>query len=280
MAKKESAPQFYVSRINTVVVNYEVYIMKATEKILYSLLLLLAGGCVGLIFYGGLFMQDGQATFATMISNVVVFLVVGLIAIKMFMSNVVEALRKKRLTKLRKEFCDFASTLTTALSSGMNMNDALNASYQDLCNQHSEEAMIVQEVREILNGINNNIPVEDMLADFGSRSGVPDIANFATVFATCYRTGGNIMSVVRRTSEIISEKTMIASEIETAVTSNKMQANIMNVLPIIIVLMMRLMSQEFAASFGTIIGVIGLTVSAGISIGAYRMSQKIMDIKG
>jgi tight adherence protein B len=119
-----------------------------------------------------------------------------------------------------------------------------------------------------------------MIADFGVRSGIPDIENFAVVFSTCFRTGGNIKSVVRRTTEVISEKLIIASEIETTITSNKMQMTIMNVLPIFIVFMMRTMSAEFAASFASIIGVIVLTISIAMFIAAYKWGQKIMDIKG
>lgn len=280
MAKKETGPQYYVSKINTQVLNYDVYVMKKTEKFLYMILLFIAGGAVGLIFYGGLFKEDGQATLMTNISNLVVFALVGILAIKYFLPTITASLKNKRTEKLKKQFCDFAAALTNALASGMNMTDSLNAVYNDLQSQYSEEAYIVEEVREIINGVNNNIPIETMLEDFGVRSGVPDILNFSTVFATCYRTGGDIKSVVRRTTEIISEKIMISSEIETAITSNKMQMNIMNVLPIVIVLMMRMMSQEFANSFGTIIGVIGLSITVALTIGAYKLGQKIMNIKG
>lgn len=280
MAAKNNQPQYYMSRINTQVLNYCVYVMKPAEKLVYTLATFVAGGLVGLVFYGGLFKQDGQATLLTTISNLVVFLLVGFLARKMFLPLLTERLRKKRIDKLKKQFCDFASALTNALSSGMNMNDSLNAVYNDLQAQYSEDALIVQEVQEIISGVSNNIPIEEMLEDFGLRSGVPDILNFSVVFATCYRTGGDIKSVVRRTTEIISEKIMISSEIETAITSNKMQMNMMNALPIVIVLMMRIMSSDFAASFGTIIGVIGLSITAALTIAAYRLGQKIMDIKG
>lgn len=280
MAKAEKEPQYYTSKINTQVLNYNVYVMKSTERTFYLLLLMLAGGAVGLVFYGGLFKENGQTTIMTIISNVVVFGLGGLLAIRYFLPVLTERLRKKRLDKLKKQFCDFASALTNALASGMNMNDSLQAVYQDLLVQYSEDSYIVQEVGEIINGVNNNIPVETMIEDFGLRSGITDIVNFATVFATCYRTGGNIKSVVRRTTEIISEKIMIASEIETSLTSNKMQANIMNVLPIIIVLIMRFMSPEFSQSFSSVAGVIGLTISAAITVAAYKLGQKIMDIKG
>lgn len=278
--KKNSQPQYYLSRINTQVLNYNVYVMNQSEKLLYTLLLLVAGGAVGLIFYGGLFKSEGLSTFATYISDVVVFVLGGLAAIKWFLPTVNESLRQKRLKKLRTQFCDFASSLTNALASGMNIRDALQAAYVDLQTQYADGALIVQEVQEILNGMNNNIPVETMLGDFGLRSGLPDIVNFGVVFETCYRTGGDIKSIVRRTTEIISEKVMIASEIETAITSNKMQMSVMNILPFVIIVMMRLLSPQFAESFASIIGVIALTVSAAMFFGAYKMGQKIMDIKG
>lgn len=280
MAKKDKEPQYYLSKLNNQVMNYHVYVMKKSEKILYMAMLFVLGGLVGLIFYGGLFKANGVATFATTISNLVVFCLIGFLAIKYFLPNITESLRQKRLAKLKQQFCDFASALTNALGSGMNMNDALNAVYKDLKSQYSDDAMIVDEVRELIDGVNNNIAVEIMLADFGVRSDIPDITNFATVFSTCYRTGGDIKSIVRRTTEIISEKIMISSEIETAMTSNKMQMNIMNLLPIVIIGMMRLMSQDFASSFATIIGVVGLTVAAALTIAAYKLGQKITAVKG
>lgn len=283
MAKKDKIvePQYYTSKINTQVLNYNAYIMKPSEKILYSVVLFLVGGVVGLIYYGGLFKnEEGANTLMTMISNIIVFTLVGFVCIKMFLPTISNSLRNKRINKLKKQFVDFASSLTNALASGMNMQDSLNAVYLDLQAQFSEDAYIVIEVKEIINGINNNIPVETMLEDFGLRSGIDDIINFANVFSTCYRTGGNIKSIVRRTTDIISEKVMISSEIETTITSNKMQMNVMNVLPIVILVMMRFLSAEFAASFGSIIGVIGLTISAALTIAAYKLGQKIMDIKG
>lgn len=280
MAKKNSQPQYLTSKINTSVLDYRVYVMKASERLMYTVLLVLGGGIVGLIFYGGLFMKDGQPTLLTTISNLVVFFLVGLLVTKNFMPVVSQTLQKKRQNILRKQFCDFASALTNALAGGMNMSDSLQAVYGDLKMQYAEDSMIVLEVQEIINGMNNNIPVETMFEDFAQRSGVTDIESFATVFATCYRTGGDLKSVVRRTTDIISEKMMISSEIETAITSNKMQMNIMNVLPIVIVLMMRVLSPKFAQSFGSVVGVIGLTITVGLTFASYKMGQKIMDIKG
>ena len=147
MAKKKvKEPQYYVSKINTQVLNYNVYVMKPMEKLLYFIVLLVAGGAIGLIFYGGLFKVNGEATMMTTISNVVVFLTVGLLANKFFIPSINEKLRKKRIDKLKAQFCEFLSTLTNALATGMNINDSLNAVFNDLKEQYSEESFIVKEV--------------------------------------------------------------------------------------------------------------------------------------
>lgn len=280
MARREKEPAYYTSKTNTQVRNYNVYVMNAQERRLYGILTAVCGGAVGLIFYGGLFKSEGTATMATLISNVVVFVVGAILSMKVMMPIITESLRKKTLEKLRSQFCDFAFAFSNALGTGMNVNGAIQASYEDLTTQYSRDELIVVEVREILNGMGNNVTVEELFADFGKRSGIRDIMDFAVVFATCFRTGGNIRQVIGRTANVISEKMMIASEIETTITSNKMQMSIMNVLPIFIILMMRIMSSEFAESFASVIGVFALTVAAGLFIGAYIWGKKIMDIKG
>lgn len=278
--KKEKEPQYCDSALHNPVLNYRVYEMKTGEKLLYSTAIMGIGGAVGLIFYGGLFRKDGVATLATMVSNLIVFAVVGLIALRMFLPVAEEGLRRKRLNLLKVQFRDFLSMLSNSLSAGMNVNDALNSAYQELMMQYSEEAPMVLEVKEMIYGLQNNITIEDSLENFGSRSGVEDISNFAVVFAACYRTGGNLKEVVRRTTTVISEKMVIAEEIETKVTANKTQMMAMNVIPIIIVLMMRVTSSEFAAGFSSPVGVIAMTIAVCIFVNAYRMGQKIMDIKG
>lgn len=75
MARRDSEPQYYTSKTNTKVRNYNVYIMQPKERIMYSIIVAICGGAVGLIFYGGLFKRDGISTMATMISNIVVFVV-------------------------------------------------------------------------------------------------------------------------------------------------------------------------------------------------------------
>jgi len=282
MAKqKNDEPQFYTSVLNSEVLNYKVYKMSGIENLLYRILSVLAGGAVGLIFYGGLFKSvEGNATIATYISNTVIFAGVGLITMKIFIPLRQESLRQKRLSKLKTQFRDFLIAVAASLSSGMTVNNAFINVQRDLEIQYSDDALIVVEVNEIIDGIKNNIPVEDMLSDFGKRSGIDDISNFAIVFATCFRTGGNLKEVVRRTADIIGEKMVIAEEIKTKLTSNKMQMQVMNIIPIFLVLMMRVMSSEFAKGFASLIGVVAVSIGVTLFVVSYKLGQKIMNIEG
>lgn len=85
--------------------------------------------------------------------------------------------------------------------------------------------------------------------------------------------------IIRRTNGIISEKIEISEEIETALSSNKSQFSAMMIIPVVLVLMLRMMSSSFSASFATVPGIIAITIAIGIFIAAYRLGQRIMDIR-
>ena len=281
MAKKERGPQFIPSALNTPMINYNEYYMSGQEKVLTFLMGFVGGGLLGLIFYGNQFLDDeGNATTATAIGNVIIFIVIGLIACKFLFPMRTKSLREKRRKDLRKQFRSFLEALAVSLSSGMNMSDSLLSAHNDLITEYSDDAYIVAEIKEMIDGMQNNIPIEDMMAALGERSSIDDIKNFGVVFELCYRAGGNMKDIVRRTSDIISEKIEIESEIETALTSNKSQFTIMMIIPVGLIFMMRFMMSGFAESFATIPGIISLTISVGIFIGAYKLGNKIMDIKG
>lgn len=283
MMKKEKVrePQYISSPLNTPMLNYKEYYMSAREKLVNSLVIFVAGGALGLVFYGGQFKDaDGAMTMATIISSLITFALVGLLAIKIVLPIRVKSLKDKRRMQLTQQFRGLLEVLAVSLSSGMNMNDALIAAKEDLKNQYSADAYIVSEVQEMVDGMANNIPIEDMMQSLGERSQIDDIKSFSIVFSIAYRAGGNLKDIVRRTNDILSEKIGINQEIETTLTSNKTQFTAMLVVPVVIIIMMRTMSSSFAAGFASVVGVIAMTIAIGLFVAAYILAQKLMDIKG
>ena len=281
MAKKERIPQYVMSQLNTPMLNYRVYVIPTQKKIMLILGLFVIGGLLGQVFYGNLFLNsDGEMTKASYISNFVVFIIVGLIVIKVAYQMVLDRLKSKRKMELTNQFRSFLEAIAVSLSSGMNVPDALISANNDLRMEYSDDSYIVKEVQEMINGIQNNLSIEVMLKDFGTRSEIIDIQNFSEVFAVGYRAGGNLKDIVRKTSDIIGDKIEMSAEIETAIASNKTQFDVMMIVPVVIIILLRTMSSQFAASFSTVAGVFATTVAIGIFVGAYKLGQKIMKITG
>lgn len=277
---KEQEPQYYMSATNIPTYNYHVYNMKLIEKILYFLLAFVVGAAVGYLFYGGIGKDEfNQPTTLTWILNITIPSIVGIVAGKMFIPVRTKALIEKQQKEISHQFRDMLDSLTTSLGSGKNISDSFISVYSDLKIQYDSDAFILKELEVIISGIHNNIAIEDVLDDFGKRSGNEDIKSFANVFRISYRKGGNIKDIIRNTQEILSDKMNIAEDIETLVASNKTEQNIMVVMPIILVGTIKLMSPEFAANFVTSAGLASTTVGLITFVIAYFVGKQILNIE-
>ena len=276
----ELEPQYYLSATNMQTLNYKAYYMKPLEKLLYFLLAFSIGALVGYLFYGGIGKDEfGEPTTLTYILNVFISCGAGLIAGKAFIPIRTQQIIKKRQSTLKMQFRDMLESLTTSLGSGKNVSDSFESIYDDLKIQYDEDAFILKELEVIISGMANNVDVEDVLEDFGKRSGIGDIESFANVFRICYRKGGNIKDTIRNTQAVLSDKMEIAEDIETVVTSAKNEQNIMVVMPIILIGMIKLMSEDFATNFTTFTGILSTTIAIGLFVVAYFIGKVLLDIK-
>ena len=278
--KKELEPQYFVSATNMPTYNYKVYHMSLVEKIAYFLLAFAAGAVVGYLFYGGIGKdQFGRPTTLTMILDILIPAIVGTVAGILFLPMRTQQIIDKKRSKLNGQFRDMLEALTTSLGAGKNVPDSFRSVYDDLSVQYDDGAEILQELEIIMSGISHNVDIEDLLMDFGVRSGIEDISSFANVFKICYRKGGNIKDTIRNTHNILSDKMEITEDIETIVTANKTEQNIMIVMPIGLIGMIKLMSADFAANFVTPAGIIATTIGVVLFVAAYFVGKAVLDIK-
>ncbi|NLJ16487.1 MAG: hypothetical protein GX346_05090 [Clostridiales bacterium] len=278
--KKINEPQYYTSATNMPTYNYRVYNMKFTEKAMYFIIAFLAGAAVGYLFYGGIGKDEfDQPTKLTWILNIIIPSITGIIAGKLFVPIRRESIVLQRQKQLSNQFRDMLDAFNTSLGVGKNINESFLSAYNDLKIQYESDAFILKELEVIISGMQNNVAIEELLEDFGKRSCNDDIKSFANVFKTSYRKGGNIKEVIRNTHSILSDKMEISEDIETLVTANKLEQNIMIVMPIILILIIKLMSPEFAKNFVTPTGIISTTLSLIIFVVAYFMGKSVLNIK-
>lgn len=278
--EKNNEPLYEISGTNRQMINYKVYQMTANEKLLYSILAFVVGAVVAYLFYGGIGKDDyGNPTVLTYILDVVIMVVVGLLAVKLFLPIRKEQIINARKKQLRKQFIDLLDSLATSISSGKNVPNAFVAAREDLLVQYQPDTFIVQEVDNIISGIQNNIDVGAMLVNFGERSGIQDIRTFGRVFETSYSKGANLKDVIRNSHTILSNKCEIEIEIETKVASNKNEQNIMLIMPIVLVGMIKMAGSDFAENFTTPTGILCTTIAIGAFVGAYMLGRKILKIE-
>lgn len=281
--KKEKVvePEYYYSATKILVSNYKVCYLSKKEKIFYFLLAFIVGGAVGYLFYGGIGLSelDNRPTTTTYICNFIAVVLTGFIAGKLILPVVVANKKEKRQKALAKQFRDMLDTITTSIGAGKNIPEAFLTARNDLAVQYSEDSDIVHEIDVINDGIRNSVLIEDLLEDFGERSGIDDIKSFANVFKICYKKGGNIKDVIRNTHSILSDKMTIKEEIETLVTANKFEQNIMIVMPVALIALIKFSSPDFAANFTTTTGIISTTIAVALFVVSYFIGRKILKIK-
>jgi tight adherence protein B len=112
--------------------------------------------------------------------------------------------------------------------------DAFLDAKNDMIHLYGEKSDIVRELQIIIDGIANNIQVETMMQNWAKRSGLHDIENFAQVFSVANRQGSNMKRVVNESKDIIAQKIEIEMELETLLSGNKNELNVMMCMPVLI----------------------------------------------
>lgn len=243
-------------------IDYNVYIATQKEKVLWFIIGMVVSGAVLYIFY----------------ESIIASLVVGAICGWLFVPIRTSQMIGKRQKKLTIQFRGLLDALATSIAAGKNMYDSFSGAADDLAIQFSPEADIVHEVNLIRIGLDNNLPIEDLLLNFAERSGVSDVRNFANVFATCYRKGGNIKDVINNTVSIIGDKIEIQMELETMVAGQTNEQNIMLVMPVLFIVVLKSMGGDLIDLQSTV-GILSVTASLVIFVLAYIVSKKILNIK-
>jgi len=278
--KAEEEPEFLMSVLNTPVYNYGIYNLKKKEKMISFALAFVAGAFVGYVFYGGIGVDSyGEPTMLTHICNVVLCSVAGFLFGKAFLPIRRDMVLKSRKNQLRTQFISLLDSLSTSIASGKNVPMAFEAAREDLAIQFSEDSYIIGELDIINEGIRNNVPVEDMLADFGRRSRIKDIENFGKVFETSYRRGANMKDVIRNTHDILCKKILIEAEIETKITSSRNELYIMLVMPVGLMAMLKFTEGGFAEHFVSPIGLISTTGAILMFVASFFVGRMVMKIE-
>ena len=187
---------------------------------------------------------------------------------------------KKRKKETAIQFKDAIMAVSVSQKAGYSVENAFKQSYSDMILLYGKESVICKEWNVIISGLKNNVPVEKLLHDFGKRSGVEDVIEFAQIFSIAKRRGGNLTEMIERSAAIIEEKAEIEKEIQVIISARHMEQKIMNMVPFGILLYVGAASKGFFhVLYKNAAGVMIMTVCLLIYLGAVYLSSKIVDIE-
>jgi tight adherence protein B len=212
--------------------------------------------------------------------NILVSFVFMLLAIK-YPGMRQKEIAQERQRQLTLQFKDMLYSLSSAVGAGSSVENAVSIALEDMKQQYGDpNTMIIRELELMRSRLSFGQNIEDVFDDFGKRSHIEDVQTFANIFDISKRTGGDIVKIIRQTTDVISQKIETKNEIETSLSGRKMEQKVLTVMPIVLVLCLTyltggFMDVIFTTWKGRLIATIGLAL---VMIGSL-WSKKITDIR-
>ncbi|MFA6308963.1 MAG: pilus assembly protein TadB [Clostridia bacterium] len=243
--------------------DYSEYHMTIKEKILYTFLAMIVIFVIVFIFYHK-------------ISISLILCTTALIYPKIKRKEIIE----KRKYSLNLQFKDMLYSLSSSLNAGKSVELSFREIHQDLSVIYIDpNTDILIETQVILRKLKMNETIESALTDFSNRAHIEDITNFVDVFNICKRTGGNIIEIIKNTSNIINDKIEKKEEINIILSERKLEQKILTSLPVFMVILLTFTVPEYIAPvFKDSKGIVAMTVSIVFLLIAYVISKKIVSI--
>lgn len=258
-AKKEIKSSINKSNL----IDYNNYIMTRTEKVKYTAFAALLLFAAGYVFFRNIYLCIALST-------------VSFIFPVMARKHLI----KKRKNNLNMQFKDALNSVSSSLAAGRSVEESFKASLGDLKVLYlDEDTFIIKELELINRKIDMNETIEEALEEFAKRTGLDDITNFTDVFRICKSTGGNLVEVIKNTSNIINQKIEIKNEIDVQIAEQKLSQKVLNIMPFGLLILITLSSPDYVQPLYSASGNVVMMVVLLLLVLSYFIGAKIMDIK-
>ena len=218
-------------------------------------------------------MMMGLAFYGNLIAGIVFLAYLPFFCRKNF-----KILRDKERLKIQDEFIDAITAMTFSLQAGYSVENSLELATQEAQKLHGNSAM-TKELKRTVGKIKRNEPTNRVFSEMAESLDIEEIRDFAEIFNCARKNGGNLVGIIRKTSEQMKEKQEINTEINTLISGKKLEQKILCAMPVLIVMYLRVGAESFISPmYGNPLGIICMSFCAAVYIGAITWSEKITDI--
>ena len=190
-----------------------------------------------------------------------------------------ECCRKKEL-EFRIQFRDAMQIMASSLKVGYSVENAIRSTEKELQTLHPKTSRICQEFELMIHKLNMNQTAEQVLWSFAKRVQQEDVEDFAVVFATSKRMGGDSITILKESVRMIGDKMEVEREIQTILAAKNLEFQMMCIIPLGMVLYMRFAFPEFlSVLYGGVAGIVLMSVCLIVYIAAYYLGRKMVRIE-
>ena len=196
------------------------------------------------------------------------------------MRDCIADLSEKKEREFLGQFKDSIQAVAAGLKAGYSVENAIRGAGRDIEPLYGPDKRIRREFSLMTRQLDMNMSTGAVLDEFAGRTGQEDVENFVNVFAAAKKSGGDSIAIIRNAVQLISDRIDTEKEIRTMIASQKLEFDIMCVVPFAIILYMKATFGEFlGALYGNAAGVCVMTVCLLLYVAAYRTGRKIIQIE-
>ncbi len=188
--------------------------------------------------------------------------------------------KQRQSQQLLEEFMNGIRVLNTSLQAGFSMENAWKEVQKELRMMYGEDSLFFKEVKEINQSVALNVPIEKLMLQFAYRSGLEDIILFAELFAYGKRSGGNWRRIIEEVVQHIQDKYDAKKEIEVMIASKKLEQQVMNVIPLGILLFLQISSWDYmSVLYHNPTGIVCMSICLAGYGAAFLLSERMLQIQ-
>lgn len=242
--------------------SYDVWELKGREKFLYYI-------CSGsaLFFLGLLFYRSAWT----------VLFAAGSVLMRKKYESIRAGARKEQLLE---GFRDTLYTISGSVAAGRQMPAALEDAARQAGASYGNDSCIYIELRHICQIYDSaHGDIGELLTDFGRRSGLDEIRQFASSYDICRNNGGDVEGVCLKSASLLLDKIAFRSEVLAMTAQKKLDISLLTAMPVLMLLILNLSSFSYIAPlYSGLLGRSLMTLCLGGIAASVFLSIRITEI--
>lgn len=245
--------------------NYDVYRLSRKELQNYFTVTLLVIFCTGYVFYRSVALALAMCALS----------IAGLPHYRAMLAD-------RRKNKLRLQFKDMLYSVSSSVTAGRYLPEAIEESYNAVSLIHGEDSILAIEIKNMIRQMKDaNSSDETVLKSLAERSRIREVADFADACSTCRRTGGDLNRMIQRSSELLSHNIEIQKEKEVLMAQKKLESRLLAGMPVAVTGLINLSSSDYLdVMYDTMLGRILMTAAFAGTVFSFLYSMKITYTEG